>query len=115
MRGSRVLTVDKYIEGDEGGIEDLMGPQTYFTLVNMCYRLPRKYRLPVKTEPEDGRRVVDDVSDYFAGCMAEGPSFERFAVAEFLAENTKKCKRKLPRLDAALDRFEKLFADVNAS
>lgn len=115
MRGSRVLTVDKYIEGDEGGIEDLMGPQTYFTLVNMCYRLPRKYRLPVKTEPEDGRRVVDDVSDYFAGCMAEGPSFERFAVAEFLTENTKKCKRKLPNLDAALDRFEKLFADVNAS
>ena len=35
--------------------------------------------------------------------------------AEFLAENTKKCLKKLPNLGEALDRFEKLFAQINSS
>ena len=115
MRGSRILTMDKYVEGNEGGIEDLIGRRTYFGLVNMCFKLPRKYRLPVNTEAEGEGRVLEDVRKYFGGCVAELPSFSRFAVAEFLAENTKKCKRKLPEIDAALDRFERLFADVNTS
>jgi len=116
MRGSRILTMDKYVEGNEGGIEDLIGRRTYFGLVNMCFKLPRKYRLPVNTVSEaDGGRVLEDVREYFAGCTAEMPSFNRVAVAEFLAENTKKCSRKLREIDVALDRFERVFADVNAS
>ena len=115
MKGSRILTVDKYIDADQGGIEDMIGREAYFTLVNMCYKLPRKYRLPVKTEDDQGRRVTDQVREYFAGSSAHLPNFDRSAVAEFLAENTKKCKRKLPNLASAFDRFEKLFEDVNAS
>jgi len=115
MRGSRIVTVDKYIDGKEGGIEDMIGRETYFALVNMCYKLPRKHRLPLKTEGQADRRIVDEVKEHFAEPGARLPRFDRFTVAEFLAENTKKCKRKLPGLVAALDKFEKLFADVNAS
>ena len=115
MRGTRILTVDNYIDPNEGGIEDMIGPETYSALVNMCYKLPRKYRLPVRTEGQADRRIVDEVKEHFAQSGARLPRFDRFTVAEFLAENTKKCKRKLPSLVAALDRFERLFADVNAS
>lgn len=114
MRGSRILTIDKYIEADQGGIEDIIGRETYFALVNMCYKQPRKYRLSLKGEPEEGLRVVEEASGHFAGLGANLPKFDRFTVAEFLAENTKKCKRKLPGLADSLERFEKLFADVNA-
>ena len=109
IRGSRILTVDKYIDGDQGGIEDMLGKETYFALVNMCYKLPRKRRFMHKCPPEEPMTVLEAIA------TGNLPKFDRFAVAEFLAENTKKCKRKLPGLDAALDRFEKLFADVNTS
>jgi len=112
MHGSRILTMDKYIEADEGGIEDVMGRPTYFGLVNLCYKLPRRQRLRA-AESEDARRVVDEVAEHFAG--ADVPEYDRFAPAEFLTENTNKCKRKLPGLDEALQRFEKLFADINIS
>ncbi|MHC4742480.1 MAG: ATP-dependent nuclease [Planctomycetota bacterium] len=114
MRGSRVLTVDKYIEADQGGIEDIIGRDTYFALVNMCYRQPRKRRLPLRGEPQEGLRVLEEVHDFFADSADYLPKFDRFTVAEFLVENTKKCKRKLPGLSASLERFEKLFADINA-
>ena len=115
MRGSRILMMDKYIEGSEGGIEQLIGRETYFALVNLCYKLPRRCRLAPGSEAEDVQCIVDEVRMRFEQGQGEMPTFDRFAVAEFLAENTKKCKRKLPALDEALERFEKLFADVNAS
>lgn len=115
MQGSRIFTVDKYIDVDKGSIEDMIGRETYFALVNMHYKPPRKYRLPVKIDGESDRCVMDQVHEYFVGSSAHLPKFDRFAVAEFLAENTKRCKRKLPNLASAFDRFEKLFADINAS
>jgi hypothetical protein len=87
----------------------MLGKETYFALVNMCYKLPRKRRFTHKCPPEEPMTVLEAIA------TGNLPKFDRFAVAEFLAENTKKCKRKLPGLAAALDKFEKLFADVNAS
>ena len=115
MRGSRILTMDKYTEGREGGLEQMIGRETYFGLVNLCYKLPRRCRLAPGSEAEDVQCIVDEVRMRFEQGPGEMPRFDRFAVAEFLTENTKKCKRKLPALDEALERFEKLFADVNAS
>jgi hypothetical protein len=108
MRGSRILTMDKYIEAEQGQIEDVIGRETYFGLVNLCYKLPRRLRLSPKGGSEEPMSVLEEAAG------ANLPEFDRFAVAEFLAENTKKCKRKLPGLADTLDRFEKLFADVNA-
>lgn len=108
MRGSRILTIDEYIDADQGGIEDIIGRDTYFALVNMCYKLPRRLRLISKAESEEQIPVLEEAAG------ANLPEFDRFTVAEFLAENTKKCKRKLPGLPDVLDRFEKLFADINA-
>jgi hypothetical protein len=120
LQGCRIFTTDKYVDGDEGGIEDLIGWPTYFGLVNLSYKLPRKIRLPVvspaEAEDEAGQptRLLQQVDEHFAVCRPDVEIFDRHRPAEFLAENAKKCARKLPNLNEALDRFERLFADINA-
>jgi hypothetical protein len=118
MQGCGVLTMDKFINNGDGSIEDLIGRTTYFGLINLCYKLPRKKRLSpaapdqsVSTESHT-KCLVSQVEDYFATAGYNLGSFDRYKPAEFLIEHTKKCLRKLPDLDGALDRFERLFEDV---
>jgi len=107
-------------DGTQGGIEELIGRPTYFKLVNLCYKLPRKMRLrlmkPEVIEDVAGqpKHLAHEVEKHFAACGSEAGTFDRYRPAEFLAENTRKCEKKLPELSSALDRFEKLFADINA-
>jgi len=119
MQGCGILTMDKYIHSEEGSIEDLIGQTTYFGLVNLCYKLPRKKRLsvtaPGETVSTDGqsKRLIRQVEEYFTSAGLDIGSFDRYKPAEFLVEHTGKCLRKLPDLSGALDRFEGLFADIN--
>jgi len=118
IQGSGVITMDKYIHSEEGGIEDLIGRPTYFGLVNLCYKLPRKKRLPVTTQGEtvsadsQTKNLVRQVEEYFASASRNSGSFDRYKPVEFLVEHTNKCLRKLPDLSGALDRFERLFSDI---
>jgi hypothetical protein len=43
----------------------------------------------------------------------ETPEFDHFRPSAYLAENPEVLNQ-LPELDSALDRFEKLFVDINA-
>jgi hypothetical protein len=119
MRGCGTLTMDKYTDSKGESIEDLIGWPTYFGLVNLCYKLPRKNRLPV-IKPQDAENVdiqtndlVRQVKEHLAAAGHDSGSFDRYRAAEFLVEHTGKCLRKLPDLAGALDRFEMLFADIN--
>jgi energy-coupling factor transporter ATP-binding protein EcfA2 len=119
LRGCGILTMDKYINNGEGSIEDLIGWPTYFGLVNLCYKLPRKKRLPL-TAPgeivsvdEQPKRLIRQAEEYFAAAGTDAGSFDRYRPAEFLVEHTGKCLKKLPDLSRAIDRFEGLFADIN--
>lgn len=119
MQGCGVLTMDKYIHSKEGSIEDLIGRSTYFGLVNLCYRLPRKKRLPL-TAPDEAvstngkhKRLISQVKEHFVAAGLDIRSFDRYKPAEFLVEHAGKCLKKLPDLSNALDRLEKLFADIN--
>jgi hypothetical protein len=119
VRGCGILTMDKYINNEEGSIEDVVGQPTYFGLVNLCYKLPRKKRLSLTAPGEsvsiDGqtKRLVRRVEEHFAAAEPDLGSFDRYKPAEFLVEHTSKCLKKLPDLSKALDRFERLFADIN--
>ena len=119
LRGCGILTMDKYINNEEGSIEDLIGWPTYFGLVNLCYKLPRKKRLSLKAPGEtvstegQPKRLVRQVEEHFAAAGPDVGSFDRYKPAEFLVEHTGKCLKKLPDLSRALDRFEGLFADIN--
>ena len=119
MQGCGILTMDKYIHNEEGSIEDLIGWPTYFGLVNLCYKLPRKKRLSL-TAPDETvsidsqpKRLVLRVEEYFTAAGPDFGSFDRYKPAEFLVEHTGKCLKKLPDLSRTLDRFEKLFTDIN--
>ncbi len=119
LRDCGILTMDKYTNNGEGSIEDLIGWPTYFALVNLCYKLPRKKRLSLRAPGEsvnnDGQaiRLVRQVEEHFAAAELDLGSFDHYKPAEFLVENTGKCLKKLPDLSNALERFEKLFADIN--
>jgi predicted ATP-dependent endonuclease of OLD family len=114
-----VLTTSRYLDGNEGTIEDIIGRQTYFGLINLCYKLSRKKRLPVATSgqainvDEHLKPLVQQVDEYLAIARPDIGLFDRHRPVEFLIENTGKCLRKLPDLSNAFDRFEQLFADVN--
>jgi len=53
------------------------------------------------------------VEEHFVAAGPDFGPFDSYKPAEFLVENTVKCLKKLPDLSKALDRFEKLFADIN--
>ncbi len=109
--------MDGYIEGGAGGdIEDLIGRDTYFALVNACYKLSRAHRIGRnrRQQPSPGVRVAQEATEHFKALPSETPEFDHYAPAEYLTENSKKLMRKLPNLDSALDRFEELFAHFNS-
>jgi hypothetical protein len=114
MHNSRILTMDKYIDADEGDIEDLIGRSTYAGLLKLCYKLPRRHRLPAPDPKQGPKRLIRMVEDHFTSVGLGLGEFNRYKPAEFLAENTKKCAKKLPNLSEAMDRFEKLFTEINA-
>jgi len=114
-----ILIMDKYIDMEEAKIEDLIGWPAYFGLINLCYKLPRKKRLPLTSSGQTTgndrltERIIRQAEEYLANTGLNIGSFDRFKPAEFLVEHTGKCLRKLPDLSGALDRFERLFADIN--
>jgi predicted ATP-dependent endonuclease of OLD family len=118
MQGCGILTMDEYTHSNEGTIEDLIGQSTYFGLINLCYKLPRKKRLSVTAKEgtvstgSQTKRIVGQVEEYFASAVPDISLFDRYKPAEFLVEHTGKCLRKLPDLSSAFDRFERLFSDI---
>ena len=114
LRGSRIYTMDDFVDVSGGGIEDLIGRPAYPALVNLCYGLRRRTRLRLSSSQEESTGVLRQVREHFETVALGVGAFDRYKPAEFLAENTKKCLKKLPHLDEAFDRFEKLFAEINA-
>ncbi len=119
MRGCGIFSTDKYVDGDDGSIEDIIGRPAYLALVNMSYKLARKKRFSFTAQTEDAvekpKHIIRQVEEHFSANVPEAGTFERYKPAEFLVENSRKCLRKLPNLSESFDRFERLFADINAS
>jgi hypothetical protein len=115
LKGCRVFTADMYVDTDGGSIEDLMGRRAYFALVNSCYKLPRKYELHASNEVLSSVPVVKEAVEHFRVLPSGMPVLDRYAPAEHLVESGRKLARKLRDLDEGLDRFERLFVELNSS
>jgi predicted ATP-dependent endonuclease of OLD family len=102
-----VLTAAEYAGMDEADVEDLLGRTGYVALVEQCYGL--KTSLVVPNTPT---RVVKDVEDAFRVLPPDTAEFDHFAPSSYLIRNSDQVS-KLPEADAALDRFERLFIDLN--
>jgi hypothetical protein len=114
LRDGHVLSADMYAEQDEADTEDLLGRVAYLALVNQAYGLTDKMKLDVTYGNRNGARVLKEAEEHFATLPPTAPNFDHFKPAAYLLENRSGILRSLPGLDSALDRFEKLFTDLNA-
>jgi len=111
LRAGHVFTAADYAGQPEADVEDILGRATYIELVNRCYDLKARDRLAVDVQAQ--LRVVKDVEAHFRTLPPTAPVFDHYAVAEYLMLNGAGLQTALPELDAALDRFERLFKDLN--
>ncbi len=112
LRLGHVFSADMYAGQQEADIEDVIGREAYIALVNDCYELIGQAALPARKPPKAPMRLVKEVEDHFRTNAVTGPEFDHFRPSEFLT--AKGIEHELPGLGKALDRFEKLFQDLNA-
>jgi predicted ATPase len=113
LKKGRVFSADMYALQGEADIEDLIGREVYSALVNRCYGLSGTQALPESYPPGTSTRVVKDVEGHFAVLSPTAPQFDHYAPAIFLLEHGAEFFGSSPSVDAALDRFEMLFKDLN--
>jgi len=115
LRRGHVFTAEMYVDQDEADIEDLLGRSLYISLVNRCYSLKTKSNmLPGEKACDAPPRVIQEVERHFSTLPSSKiPEFEHYPPASFLMENTAELRDSLPDINQALDRFEKLFRDLN--
>jgi hypothetical protein len=105
LRAGHVLTADQYAGQAEADIEDIIGRSTFVELVNKCYGLSGARALPTKKPKDAPDRAVKEAELHV-------DNFDHFRPAEYLTQQG--LSLELTDLDKALDRFERLFVDLNA-
>lgn len=110
LRKGHVFTADSYAGQPEADVEDLLGADAYVELVNRCLDLKGGTALTVPAERP--ARVVKYVEDQLRVCAA-GPEFDHYAPAMFLFERGAAFFSELRGSEGALERFERLFRDLN--
>jgi AAA15 family ATPase/GTPase len=114
LKKGHVFTAEMFTGGDEADTEDLIGRANYVSLVNEAYSLTGSHALPGKRSTSAPTRVLEEVENHFAVLPETVPTFDHYAPASFLVENTAQVRLKFTDLDVSLERFEKLFKDLNA-
>lgn len=104
---AQIMTANTYTGTAEADTEDLIGREGYIALVSRAYQLQQLNVTNPGTE-----RIVKDVEEAFRLLPQSTPEFDHFFPASFLIENPSTLKS-LPGHAEALDRFEKLFTDLN--
>lgn len=111
LRASHVFSADMFVDKNEADVEDLLGRGFYVSLVNECYSSDKFEELP-EEKPEDAPdRVLLEVESHFKTLPIE---FDHYAPAQFLTENVTKFRSVLSKHNDALERFERLFRELNA-
>lgn len=113
LKAGHVFTADQYVKGDEADIEDLLGRDNYFALVDAAYGLEDDQTMKNFTG-DSSARVVVDVAAHFACLPPEVPEYDHYGPAIHAIQNSDAIENILPNLDEALNNFEQLFKDINA-
>ena len=115
LQSCRTFPLRRYAQPVTSTIEDLIGSPAYPALVDLCYKLPRKQRLAATIVNADETPILRTVTEHLGDCPSMTQPFDPMLPAEFLLCMGGRKARKLPGIQEALSRFEKLFADLNAS
>ena len=113
LQFGRILRPALYVEREDAQIEDMLGRRLYRELVTGAFNLGDSGVLSADAQAEPPERLVAEVERLFAAMPPWAPKFDSFAPASYLFENAATLRVALPDLDVALDRFEKLFRDLN--
>ncbi|MHC4880656.1 MAG: AAA family ATPase [Planctomycetota bacterium] len=112
LQSGHVLTPESFCGQSEADTEDLLGRAAYINLVNDCYGLKGKERLPAAKAKDAPERVVKEVEEHFRTKATSCEDFDHFRPSEYL--NQKKLDYALKDIDVALNRFEEVFKALNA-
>ena len=113
LQFGRILRPALYVDREDAQIEDMLGRRLFRELVTGAFNLGESHVLPGDALADAPDRLLAEVERFFASMPPWAPKFDSFAPASYLFENTATLRVALPDLDAALDRFEKLFRDLN--
>jgi len=110
LKAGHVFSAEMYAGQDEADIEDLLGWSFYIELVNLSYSLTGSQRMPIDKPTKGTARVLVNVEERFKSICTE---FDHYTPSVYLTENSDKIKKSLPEMNEALDKFERLFIDLN--
>jgi len=110
LKAGHVFSAEMYVDADEADIEDLLGRHLYITLINEFYSLDESQEIPYKKPINTPIRVILEVENHFKTLPIV---FDHYSPSVFLTEKTTELREILPKLDDTLNRFEKLFKDLN--
>ena len=108
LEAEHILIASDYTGLRTSDIEDIIGSAAYVKLVNSCYELKEDQQIPVP-ESDNGK-----VLNYVEGKISvlKEISFNHYAPSVYLIEHPTVWSDE--EISSALDRFEKVFADLNA-
>lgn len=110
LRKGHVFTAEAYANLPEGDIEDVLGADAYVDLANRTLALKPGATIP--SLPAGGGRVLKWVEEQVR-VLPGAPDFDHFTPAWYFFENRTKLFAEIAALGGALDRFERLFKDLN--
>jgi predicted ATPase len=108
LEDGHVFTADTYATMGEADVEDLVGQAGYLDLVNRALGLQGTAKLGA---PPSGGRIVKWVEDQARMLPATAPTFDHYLPAAHLVGLGQAFA--LAEEASALNRFERLFADLN--
>ena len=115
LPSDHVLSADSYAGTGEADVEDLVGRPLYSAVVNARYGLKGPEVFSSDGQPGSGPRAVKEAEAHFERLkltMKDAPSLDHYAPAAYLAEHAAEFRKASGYMEA-LDRFERLFRDLN--
>ncbi|MFW6030015.1 MAG: AAA family ATPase [Halanaerobiales bacterium] len=113
LKSGHVYSAEMFVDQDEADIEDIIGRDNYISLVNSCYGLNEDNLIPMEDNDEP-ERVIEKVEKHMRTVTQPNvPNFNHYKPSMYLVENSSKMIEHFPNLDDAIDRFEKLFKELN--
>lgn len=108
-----LIKTTAYANQKEADIEDLVGRKMYLQLVNDALDLPEDLRIPQQKIQDTDDRVVKEVEAHCKLLPAGYPNYYHYLPIELLLRIQDSEKGLISGVDVALERFEKLFKDLN--
>ena len=110
LASGAVFSADIYAGKPEADLEDVIGNANFLAIINAGYASHLK--TPILPPANADARILCHVEDAFRLLAPPTPEFDHYTPSEFLVRSD--AKFALPEIKTALDRFEKLFKDINA-